>query len=268
METNTPKISLITVTFNSDKTLADTIKSVLSQTYKNYEYIIIDGNSQDNTIDIIKNYSPLFYNRLNWISEKDDGLYDAMNKGIKLATGDIIGILNSDDFFTNNNILESVALSFKNNPNIQAIYGDIHFVNPENPNKCIRYYSSKIFKRFLMRFGFMPAHPSFYIKKECFDKYGLYKTDYKIAADFEFLLRTIFVNRISTLYIPLDMVTMRTGGSSTSGIKSHKQIMKEHIRACNENKIYTNCFILSLRYFYKITEIINTKIKNIWNKKI
>jgi glycosyltransferase involved in cell wall biosynthesis len=261
METNTPKISLITVTFNSGKTLADTIRSVLSQTYSNYEYIIIDGNSQDDTIDIIKYYSSFFSNKLIWISEKDKGLYDAMNKGIKMATGDIIGILNSDDFFTDNNILGQVALSFKKHPNIHALYGDIHFVNPEKPSKCVRYYSSKIFKRSLMRLGFMPAHPSFYIKKECFNKYGLYKTDYKIAADFEFLLRVIFVHGISTLYLPIDMVTMRTGGSSTSGIKSHIQIMKEHIRACKENNVYTNSFILSLRYFYKIAEIIYTKIK-------
>lgn len=255
------KISVVTVTYNSELTISDTIASVLSQNYSNIEYIIIDGKSTDNTINIIKQYASNHPNKIKWISEKDSGIYDAMNKGITMATGNIIGILNSDDYFTSNDIISKIVDAFQKNLSVEAIYGDIHFVKPENLNKCIRYYSSKIFNRPLMRLGFMPAHPSFYIKKECFNKYGLYKTDYKIAADFEFLLRVIFVNRISTLYLPIDMVTMRTGGSSTSGIKSYKQIMKEHLRACRENKVYTNSFILSLRYLYKIAEIIYTKFK-------
>ena len=182
-----------------------------------------------------------------------------MNKGIQMATGDIIGILNSDDFFTSNNVLQEVANTFRNEQNLDAIYGDIHFVHPDNLQKCVRYYSSNIFKRSLMRLGFMPAHPSFYLKRECFEKYGLYKTDYKIAADFEFLLRVIFKNNIRTKYLPLDMVTMRTGGASTSGIQSHIRIMKEHLRAFRENEIYTNAGLLSLRYFYKIGEFLKSR---------
>lgn len=253
------KISLISVTYNSEITLSTTIKSVIEQTYSDIEYIIIDGESQDNTVSIIKKYEPLFNGRLRWISEPDSGLYDAMNKGIRMATGDIVGILNSDDFFTSKNVLQEIANTFEKEQDLDAIYGDIHFVNPENLQKCVRYYSSNIFKRSLMRLGFMPAHPSFYLRRECFEKYGLYKTDYKIAADFEFLLRVIFKNKIRIKYLPMDMVTMRTGGASTSGIKSHIRIMKEHLRAFKENDIYTNAGLLSLRYFYKIGEIIKSR---------
>ena len=253
------KLSLITVTYNSENTLSTTIKSVLEQSYNNIEYIIIDGASKDNTVTIIKEYEYSFNGRLKWISEPDKSLYDAMNKGIRMATGDIVGILNSDDFFTSNNVLQEIANTFEKEQDLDAIYGDIHFVNPENLQKCVRYYSSNIFKRSLMRLGFMPAHPSFYLRRECFEKYGLYKTDYKIAADFEFLLRVIFKNKIRTKYLPMDMVTMRTGGASTSGIKSHIRIMKEHLRAFKENGIYTNAGLLSLRYFYKIGEIIKSR---------
>lgn len=179
------KISLITVTYNSGKTLSDTIQSVLSQSYTNIEYIIIDGLSQDNTIDVIKKYELDFEGRMMWISEKDRGLYDAMNKGIKMATGDVVGILNSDDFYTSDDVLERVASELQN-PDIDAVYGDVHFVKDSDLHKCVRYYSSKIFQRSLMRLGFMPAHPSFYLRREYFEEFGLYQTDYKIAADFEF----------------------------------------------------------------------------------
>lgn len=254
------KISLITVTYNSSNTLKTTLDSILNQLHTNYEYIIVDGSSKDNTVALIKEYEPHFNDRMKWISEPDEGLYDAMNKGIRMATGDVIGILNSDDFFTSDRILQQVSDAFEKNNNIDAVYGDIHFVNPDNLEKCVRYYSSKIFKRSLMRLGFMPAHPSFYMRKACFDKYGLYKTDYKIAADFEFLLRVIFKYKIRTQYIPVNMVTMRTGGASTSGLQSHKRIMNEHLRAFRENGIYTNVFMLSLRYLYKIGEVIISKI--------
>ena len=254
------KISLITVTYNSGKTLAYSIESVLLQSYPDIEYIIVDGASKDDTVSIIKEYDPKFNGRMKWISEPDKGLYDAMNKGIRMATGDIIGILNSDDFFTSNEVLQKVVNAFHYDTELNAVYGDVHFVNPDNLDKCVRYYSSKVFNRSLMKLGFMPAHPSFYIRKECFDKYGLYKTDYKIAADFEFLLRVIYKNNIRTKYLPMDMVTMRTGGASTSGFESHKRIMKEHLRAFQENEVYTNVCLLSLRYFYKIGEILKNKI--------
>lgn len=249
------KVSIITATYNRSITLQHTIQSVLNQSYCNIEYIIVDGASTDNSLSIIQKYEPAFNGRLNWISESDNGLYDAINKGIGMATGDIIGILHSDDFFTDNHIIEQIVYAFQRNKECDAIYGDVHYVRTENINKCIRYYSSKIFSPKLMRLGFIPAHPTFYMKKECFLRFDLYKTDYKIAADFEFLLRVIYIGNIRTKYLPLDMVTMRTKGLSTSGWKSHKLIIKEHLHACHENGIYTNFFILSLRYLYKIFEL-------------
>jgi len=247
-----PKISLITVTFNSDKTLRDTINSVLKQTYTNIEYIVVDGLSKDNTMDIVREYEPQFEGRMKWISEKDKGLYDAMNKGVRMATGDVVGILNSDDFFTANDVLEKVAAGF--DEQTDAVYGDLHYVHPDDLQHSVRYYSSKIFKRNLMRMGFIPAHPTFYCRRECFDKFGYYKTDYKIAADFDLLLRFVYVNRIRIKYLPMDMVTMRTGGASTNGLKSRMGGMNEHLRSLRENGVKSNRFILSLRYFYKITE--------------
>ena len=247
------KISIVTVSFNSEKTLADTIYSVLSQTYPDIEYILVDGSSKDNTLDIIRTYESQFNGRMKWISEPDRGLYDAMNKGIRMATGDVVGILNSDDFFTSNDVLEKVAECFADN-DVDAVYGDIHFVRSDDLNRCVRYYSSRIFRRGLMRLGFIPAHPSFYCHRECFEKYGCYKTDYKIAADFDLLLRFIYVHRIRIKYLPMDMVTMRLGGASTSGLKSRMTCMKEILRLFRENGVKTNRFLLSLRYFYKLTE--------------
>lgn len=248
------KISIVTVTYNSGKTLRDTFRSVLSQSYLNIEYIIIDGASQDNTIDIVKEYESQFNGCMRWISERDAGLYDAINKGIAMATGDVIGVLNSDDFFTFPTIVEEIANSF--NESTDAIYGDVHFVKCNDLTHSIRYYSSKVFKPSLMKLGFMPAHPTFYCRKECYKKYGLYKTDFKIAADFDLLLRFIYVHHITVKYLPLDMVTMRIGGASTNGIKSYVCIMKEHLRSFKENGIKSNIFLLSLRYFYKLTEYI------------
>lgn len=245
-------ISLVTVTYNSGKTLRDTIQSVLTQSYSNIEYIIIDGASQDNTINIVKEYEPMFNGRLRWISEKDAGLYDAINKGIAMATGDVIGILNSDDFFTSSAIVEEIVKNF--DEGTDAVYGDVHFVKPNDLTHSVRYYSSRIFKPLFMKLGFMPAHPTFYCRKVCYEKYGLYKTNFKIAADFDLLLRFIYIHHISLKYLPLDMVTMRIGGASTNGWKSHIRIMKEHLRSFRENGVKSNAFLLSLRYFYKLTE--------------
>ena len=254
------KFSIITATYNSEATVKDTIESVLKQTYRDIEYIIVDGGSKDKTLEIVKHYEPEFEGRMKWISEKDNGIYDAMNKGIRMATGDVVGILNSDDFYTSENVLEHINRAFLTN-DVDAVYADIHFVDNDNLKKTVRYYSSKVFRRWLMRLGFMPAHPSFYIKRECLDRVGLYDTSYRIAADFEFLLRAIFINRIRTRYMKEDFVTMRTGGVSTSGLSSHKMIMKEHLRAFKENNIYTNRLLLSLRYVYKVGEVILSRIK-------
>lgn len=246
------KISLITVTYNSAQTLKDTFESVLAQTYSDLEYIVVDGASKDQTVDLIKAYEPKFQGKMRWVSEKDNGLYDAINKGIRMATGDIVGLLHSDDFFTSPHVLQQVAVAFTSD--LDAVYGDVHFVQDKDLAHTVRYYSSKVFKRSLMRLGFMPAHPTFYCRKQCFDRLGYYKTDYKIAADFDLLLRFVYVHNIRLKYLSLDMVTMRLGGASTGGLKSHRQIMKEHLRSFRENGVSSNRFLLSLRYLYKLTE--------------
>ena len=177
------KISIITATFNSGKTVRDTFVSVLNQTYNDYELIVVDGGSKDDTVEILRHYEPIFNGRMKWISEPDRGIYDAMNKGIAMATGDVVGILNSDDFYTSNGILRKVAITMQDK-NIDAVYGDVHYVHDNDLKKCVRYYSSKPFRRMWMRFGFMPAHPSFYCRREVYERYGTFDLSYKVAADF------------------------------------------------------------------------------------
>lgn len=257
------RISVITAAYNSEATLSDTLKSVLNQGYGNVEHIIIDGASNDGTIGIIKKFLPEYAEAgktLRWISEKDNGIYDAMNKGIAMATGDIVGLLNSDDFYTSDNILEAIAAAFDNNTGnsektFDAVYGDVHYVNPGNLGKCVRYYSSRGFKRWKMRMGFMPAHPSFYCRREIYRKYGMFDTSFRIAADFEQLLRLIFIHGIKTRYMPMDFVTMRTGGASSSGFVSHRRIFADHRAAYRKNGVYSNFLFEALRYIYRIVDI-------------
>jgi glycosyltransferase involved in cell wall biosynthesis len=247
------KVSIITATYNSVKTLEDTIKSVLAQTYADIEYIIIDGASTDGTQQLIRQYEPQFGERLKWLSEKDCGIYDAMNKGIRMATGDVVGILNSDDYFTSNDVIERMITGFADQT-IDAIYGDIHFIRDGQPELCARYYSSKPFRPLWLRFGFMPAHPSFYCRREVLEKAGLYKTDYKIGADYEMMVRLFMVHKIKAQYLPIDFVTMRTGGASTRNVKSRLQLIKEDVRGCRENGIYTNPLMICMKYLYKVFE--------------
>lgn len=247
------KVSIITVTYNSAKTLADTIQSVLDQTYTDIEYLIIDGASLDGTIEVIKRFEPLFNARMRWMSEKDHGIYDAMNKGIAMATGDVIGILNSDDYYTSNDVIERMASEF-NDPELDAVYGDIHFIRDGEPNKCVRYYSSKHFHPKWLRFGMMPAHPSFYCRNAVYKKVGNYKTDYKIGADYDMMVRMFWVHHINARHLQMDFVTMRTGGASTRDIHSRLALIKEDVRACRENGLYTNILMISMKFFYKIFE--------------
>lgn len=255
------KISIITATYNSGTTVQDTIESVLRQTYPDIEYIIKDGGSKDNTLEICKKYEPLFKGRMRIISAIDNGIYDAMNKGFEIATGDIYGILNSDDFFTSDDVIERVAETFINENYLDAVYGDIHFVKDENLKKCTRYFSSRSFHPWMLRFGFMPAHPSFYCKKEVFEKYGLYDLQYKTSSDFEMMVRLLWDNKIKTKYINLDFVTMRVGGESTTGLASKKKVNNDISRSLKAHGIYTNQFFQGVRYAWKACELLATKIK-------
>ena len=249
-------VSIITVSYNSIRTISDTIKSVLSQTYPNIEYIIVDGSSTDGTIELINSFGTSISK---FISEPDNGIYDAINKGIKLATGDIVGILNSDDFFYDNNVIERLVGAFKEHE-IDAVFGDAQFVDPVKTSKIVRYYSSKYFNTGKFKFGFMPAHTSFYVKRELFEKLGYYKTDYKIAADFELLIRYLYINQISCKYLEMPFVSMRTGGVSNKSIRSNFILNKEIARACKENEIKTNFIYIYSKYFIKLFEFFGNKV--------
>jgi glycosyltransferase involved in cell wall biosynthesis len=245
------KISIITVTYNSAATLAHTLESVNNQDYTDIEHILVDGGSTDETVTIIQSFPHV----AKWVSEKDNGLYDAINKGIRMATGDVIGILNSDDFFPGNHIISLIAQAFKQN-SIEAVYGDIAFVRPGRLEKIIRLYSSKKFTPRRFGFGYMPAHPSFYVRRNCYEQHGVYKLDYTIAADYELLMRFIFRQRIRYYYIPEILVYMRTGGVSNKNFMSRYTLNKEIIKACKENGVQTNMALLSLKYLNKVFEYI------------
>lgn len=249
-------ISLVTATYNSAATLKDTFDSVLAQTYADIDYWVIDGGSTDSTIDIIKEYLDRFGGRMHYLSENDRGIYDAMNKGISRCIGDVVGILNSDDYFTNIDVLQTVAESFESDRQLDAIYGDIHFINGNNPDKVLRYYSSAMFRPFWLRFGFMPAHPSFYVKRSVYEKYGGYSLDYKIAADYDMMVRLFYRYKIRSKYLKKDFVTMRTGGMSTRNVRNRLLIAKEDVKACRAYGMYTNRLMISLKYLYKVFEFI------------
>ena len=245
------KVSIITATYNSASTLRDTLETVKSQDHPDIEHIIVDGGSGDGTVAMIKSYSHV----AKFVSEKDRGLYDAINKGIRMSSGDIVGILNSDDFFPHASVVSDIVRAFEQH-NVDAVYGDIAFVKPENLRKIVRHYSSKKFHPRKFAYGYMPAHPSFYVKKKFYDEYGLYKLDYKIAADYELLMRFLHRNHLRTTYLPEVIVYMRTGGVSNKNFLSRYVLNKEIIKACKENGVSTNMFVISLKYFIKVFEYI------------
>lgn len=247
----TLKVSIITVVYNCEKTIEDTILSVFSQNYQNMEHIIIDGSSTDNTMEAVKKHKDKIQIV---VSEPDQGMYDAMNKGIRLASGDIIGMLNADDVYANTDCISTVVKEFKKN--IQAVCGNLVYVPPENLNKVVRYYRADNFKPYMFAYGIMPPHPAFFVRKKNYEKYGLFKTDYSISADFEFIARLLSTHRVSYSCIPMVLVRMRTGGISTSGFRSNWILNKEIIRACRENNIKTNMVKVLLKYFIKMFQFV------------
>ena len=248
------KISIIVPTYNSALTLRDTLSSILLQTYKDYEVWIIDGASCDATMDIVHEFEPAFEGRLQYVSERDKGIYDAMNKGIRLSKGDVVGILNSDDFYTSNDVLATIANAFETDSSLEATYGDVHFVNDGQLDKSVRYYSSKIFRPSLLRWGYMPAHPSFYLKRSVYQEVGDYSLNYKIAADFDMMVRLFYKRGLNAKYIEKDFVTMRTGGVSTMSISNRLLITHEDAKACRANGMFS-CFpMCCVKYFTKMFE--------------
>jgi glycosyltransferase involved in cell wall biosynthesis len=247
-----PLISVITVVYNAEQTLKDTIESVMMQTYDNVEHIIIDGGSSDGTVDILKQYDHVIDC---WLSEKDSGMYDAMNKGIALCSGEYVGMLNSDDMFANSDVLQNVVDIFCQTQT-DAVFSCLNIVDKNNLSKILRKYRVTKFNSALMRIGVMPPHPTFYCKKSCYNEVGLYRTDYKIAADFEMLARLLMRQKISWSFLDKVTVTMRSGGLSDSGFLSSIKLNYEIIRACKENGLYTNWFFLALKLPIRMIELI------------
>ena len=247
-----PLVSVITVVFNAADTLKDTIESVRSQTYQNVEHIIIDGGSTDATVDILKGYDQVIDY---WLSEKDAGIYDAMNKGISLCTGDYIGMLNADDMFSDNSVLQTIIDEF-NTKKVDAVFSCLNIVEKNNLSHVLRKYRVPLFNSFLMRIGVMPPHPTFYCRKSIYRAVGDFKTNYKIAADFEMLIRLLIKQKVTWSFIDKVTVTMRSGGVSNSGFKSILLLNSEIIRACKENNLYTNWFFLTLKLPIRLLEVL------------
>jgi glycosyltransferase involved in cell wall biosynthesis len=252
------KISIITVVYNRERTVERAIQSALNQSYKNIEYIIVDGASKDGTMEVVNKYKDRI---AVVVSEKDRGMYDALNKGIQLATGDVIGILHADDEFAESTIVEKIAAYMQQHPQTDAVYGDIGFVKEDMPDKIVRYYSSAIFNTNLFKWGFMPAHPSFFCYKKFFEYYGGYRTDMDIAADFDLLVRFLRRHNLNAAYLPMMMVKMNMGGKSTSGIKSTIRINRELKKILTEHKMPSSYLRLYARYFIKVQEYWKRKNK-------
>jgi len=226
-----PKISIITVAYNAEAFIEDTIKSIINQSYKNVEYIVIDGQSSDNTLTICDKYK----SRIDiLVSEPDKGLYDAMNKGIDKASGDVIGILNADDFYNSNEVLKDIAELFTDSK-VDCSYGDLVYVNPTNTDKVVRKWISGQYKTNAFAKGWMPPHPTFFIRKQHYDTFGTYNLKLKSSADYELMLRMIHKEKLNTAYVNKVLVRMRTGGVSNASLLNRFKANKEDALAWELN---------------------------------
>ena len=243
------KVTIVTVVYNNVKFVEEAVKSVLSQTYENIEYVVIDGGSTDGTIGVIKSFG---HKVAKFISEPDKGIYDAMNKGVGAATGDIIGFLNADDIFYDNAVVEKIVAAFKES-NIDCVYGNLVYVGQKNTSRITRIWESRTFCDGLFEKSWTPAHPTFYCKKVCYEQFGLYRTDFKIASDTELMYRFLQKHHIKSKYINIIFVRMREAGVSSRGIKSTIIITQEMRRAIIENGGIFNLF----KYlFYKSLKMV------------
>ena len=248
-----PKISIITVAYNAEAYIEDTIQSVINQSYNNIEYIIIDGDSKDATLQICEKYKDQISIL---VSEPDMGLYDAMNKGVKMATGELIGILNSDDIFYNDNVIEEVVKYHKNNV-LDASVSDVVYTDVNG--KIVRNYSAKKWLPEKLKIGFMPPHAGIFIKKEIFQKFGNYQLDFIIGADYELITRFFLSNNISWNYLNITTTSMLVGGISSSGISSYKLISKEIKKSLTRNDIKFSYLKVQLRGLWKIIGLLIKK---------
>lgn len=248
----TPCISVITVCFNSEDTIRHTLQSVKNQTYSNIEHIIIDGASDDNTVQIAQSFPHVS----KIISEKDKGIYDAMNKGLRYASGDIISILNSDDVYASNNVLNIVADLFEVT-GTDTLYGDLQYVDARNINRILRNWRSGDFNTNKFKYGWMPPHPTFFVKREVYQKAGMFDTSLKTAADYEFMLRTLYKYKFSSFYVPEVLVKMAAGGASNVSFSGRLKANREDRKAWLINGLTPYFFTLYLKPARKIFQFIN-----------
>lgn len=244
-------VSIITATFNSDKTIGSALDSVASQTYPHIEHIIVDGRSVDETMGMVRAYQKKHQN-IRFISEPDQGIYDALNKGIELSTGDVIGFLHSDDFFENKEVIQDIVTSFQTQ-NSDGVYGDLKYVNATQPNKVVRYWKSSLFHKNLLSKGWMPAHPTLFLKRELYQTYGNFDLGFKIAADYDFMLRILKQPHLHFAYLPQVITNMRVGGASNRSFKNIIQKSKEDYRALQNNNV-GNWWVLLKKNVSKIPQ--------------
>ena len=243
------KVSIITATYNSERTIKDTLTSVKQQTYQNVEHIIIDGASKDKTVNLLN----LYGHQGPMLTEADNGIYDAMNKGVAIASGDIIGILNSDDFYSDSKVLDKVVKVFEET-GCDAVYGDLVFIDGKQTSKVVRKWVAGNYNKKLFYKGWMPPHPTVFIKKEVYEKYGMFNLKFKSSSDYELLLRLMFLKNIKVSYVPEVLVHMRTGGQSTRSLSNRLAAHKEDYLAWLSNGISPKWYTLALKPISKIKQ--------------
>jgi glycosyltransferase involved in cell wall biosynthesis len=246
------KISIITVAFNASPTIADTLESVATQTHPDIEHIVVDGASTDGTLEVVKQHGK-HITRL--ISEPDQGIYDAMNKGLRLVTGEVIGFLNADDVYAHTQVLERVSAIMEKDK-LDALFGDAEFVSPSCPDRPLRRYRSERFRPERIAWGWMPAHPTLFLRRQVYECFGLFRTDYRIAGDFELVARVFHSGSLKYRHLPEVLVRMRTGGISTGGWRNTLLLNREVLRACRENGIPTSLPKILSKYPAKLLEFL------------
>jgi glycosyltransferase len=244
-------ISLITPTLNNAETIIDTLESVKNQSYPNIEHIIIDGGSKDDTLSIIKQFPHVKI----LISEYDKGIYDAMNKGLSKATGDIIGILNADDFYVHNNVIQSIVDIF-NKEKCDTLYADLVVVDKNDDAKIVRYWKSGKFNTRKMLYGWTPPHPTFFARRQVYQKYGYFRPEFQISGDYELMLRFLFKNKVSAFYLPETIIKMRAGGRSSMNLKNRILANKEDRLAWRVNDIKPKLFTTTLKPLRKLIQFV------------
>ena len=246
------KISIITAAYNSASTIADTLRSVAEQTHPDKEHVIVDGLSKDNTLSIIAQFPHVAQCR----SEKDKGIYDAMNKGLTMVTGDVVAILNSDDFYENEFVLSKVANAFED-PSVQVVYGDLVYIDPVKDNRITRYWKAGTYSASSFHYGWMPPHPAFFVRREVYEQLGNFNASLTCSADYEIILRMLLKHRLKAVYLPETMVRMREGGISNASLKHRWRANREDHKAWQLNGLKPYFFTLYLKPFRKIFQFVN-----------